>query len=99
MVKTLRQKHLDAKSTNDTMMVLELFIHANKITFNRLNVDLVRKYAIRTEGLHRPSRLDADFSINILRNSNFGHVSDNLCHAIALLTRMLFSDELADPKY
>ena len=96
--KTLRQKHPDAKPSNDTMMSHGPFIHVNEIIFDGINADLVRKCAIRTKGSHGPSGLDADSWSKILCNSTFGNASDNLFHAIALLARMLCSEELVDPK-
>ena len=96
--KTLRQKHPDAKPSNDTMMLHGPFIHVNEIIFDGINADLVRKCAIRTKGSHGPSGLDADSWSKTLCNSTFGNASDNLFHAIALLARMLCSEELVDPK-
>ena len=74
------------------------FNHKNKIIFDGVNADLVRKCAIRTKGQHGPSGLDAKFWSKILSNSTFGIASDNLCHAIALSAEMLCSEELVDPK-
>ena len=58
----------------------------------------MRKSAIGTKGSHGLSELDPDFWSKILCNSIFGSASDDLCHAIALLARMLCSEELVDPK-
>ena len=91
VIKTLRQKHPDAKPSNDTMMLHGSFKHVNEIIFDGVNTDLVRKCAIRTKGSHGPSGLDVNFWSKILCNSTFGNVSDNLCHTIALLARMLCS--------
>ena len=68
------------------------------LIFDEVNADLVRKSAIRTKGSHGPSGLDADFWSKILCNSIFGNASDDLRHAIALLARMLCSEELVDQK-
>ena len=43
VIKTLRQKHRDAKPLNDTMMLHGLFNHVNDIIFDGVNTDLVRK--------------------------------------------------------
>ena len=51
-IKTLRQKHLDAKPLNHTMMLYGLLNDVNEVIFDRVNTDLVRKCAIRTRGLH-----------------------------------------------
>ena len=80
------------------MMLHGPFIHVNEIIFDGINADLVRKCAIRTKGSHGSLGLDADSWSQILYNSTFGNASDNLCHAIALLARMLCSEELVDPK-
>ena len=58
----------------------------------------MRKCAIRTKGSDGPSGLDADFWSKILCNSTFDNVSDNLCHAIALLALILCSEELVGSK-
>ena len=62
------------------------------------NADLVRKNAIGTKGSHELSELDPNFWSKIVCNSIFGSASNDLCHAIALLARMLCSEELVDPK-
>ena len=49
MIKTLRQKHPDAKPSNVTTMLHRPFNHVNEIIFDRINADLVRKCAIRTK--------------------------------------------------
>ena len=98
VIRTLRQKHPDAKPSNDTVVLHGPFSHVNEKIFDGINADLVRKHWIRTKASHRPSGLDADFSSKILCNSTFGKASENLCHAIALLARILCSEELVDPK-
>ena len=81
MIRTLRQKHPDAKPSNDTLMLYGSFNLASKIIFDRVNADLVNKSAIRTRGSHGPSGLDGNFWSKILCNSTFGNVSDDLCQA------------------
>ena len=61
VIKTIRQKHPDAKTSNDTMILHRPFNHVNVIIFNGINADLVRKCVIRTKGSHGPSGLDVDF--------------------------------------
>ena len=60
-IKTLRQKHPDAKPSNDTMMLHGPFNYVNEKIFDGTNADLVRKCTIRTKGSHGPSELDANF--------------------------------------
>ena len=95
--KTLRQKHPNAKPSNNTIILHGLFNHVNKIIFDGVNADLMRKCVIRTKSSHGPSGLDAKFRSTIY-NSTFGNASDNLSHAIAKLLPMLCSEELVDPK-
>ena len=78
------------------MMLHGPFNHVNDIIFDGINVDSVRKCEIRTNISPRPSRVDASFSSKILCNSNFGKASDDLCQTIALLARMLYSEEFID---
>ena len=75
-----------------------LLKNKKSLIFDGVNADLVRKSAIRTKSSHGLSGLDADFWSKILCNSIFGNVSDDLCHALAFLARMLCSEELVDPK-
>ena len=98
MIKILRQKHPDAKPSNYTMMFYGPFSEVNEIIFDGINAGLVTNCAIRTKGSHGSSGLDADFWSKILCNSTFGNASDDLCHAIALLARMLCSEELEETK-
>ena len=98
VIKTLRQKHPDAKPSNDTMMLHGPFSHVNEIIFDGVNADLARKCAIKTKGSHGSSGLDADFWSKILCNSTFGNSSDDFCHAVAFLAQVLCSEEIVDPK-
>ena len=68
VIRTLRQKHPDAKPSIDIMMLHGPFNHVNEIIFDGIKTDLVRKCAIRTKGSHRPSGLDGDFWSKILCN-------------------------------
>ena len=68
VIRTLRQKHPDAKPSIDTTMLHGPFNHVNEIIFDGINADLVRKCAIRTKGSHGPSGLDGDFWSKILCN-------------------------------
>ena len=52
---------------------------------------IVGKSATRTKGSHGPSGLVADFWSKILCYPIFGNASDDICHTIALLPRMLCS--------
>ena len=75
-----------------------LLKNKKSLIFDGVNADLVRKNAIGTKGSHELSELDPNFWRKILCNSIFGSASNDLCHAIALLARMLCYEELVDPK-
>ena len=75
-----------------------LLKNKKSLIFHGVKADLVRKNAIVTKGSHELSELDPNFWSKILCNSIFGSASNDLCHAIALLARMLCSKELVDPK-
>ena len=69
----------------------------DKVIYDDISAELIRKSAVRTKGASGPSGLDADFWRKIIGGSVFGTTSDYLCHAIALMTRQLRSEELKDP--
>ena len=46
----------------------------------------------------KPRYLPESFGGYALCNSIFGNASDDLCHTIALLARMLCFEELVDPQ-
>ena len=75
-----------------------LLKNKKSLIFDGVNADLVRKNAIGTKSSHKLSKLDPNFWKKIVFNSTFGSASNDLCHAIALLARMLCSEELVDPK-
>ena len=75
-----------------------LLKNKKSLIFDGVNADLVRKNAIGTKGSHELSELDPNLWKKIVCNSTFGSASNDLCHAIALLARMLCSEELVDPK-
>ena len=80
------------------MMLHGPFNHVNDINFDGVNADLVRRCVIRTKGSPEPSGLDADFWSNILCNSTFRNASDDLCHGIKLLARVLCSEQFLESK-
>ena len=98
VMKTLCQKYSNAKLSNDTMLLHGPFNHVNDIIFDGVNADLVRKCAIKLKGSDGPSGLDADFWSKILCNTTFGNTLDDICHAKALLARVLGTEDLVDPK-
>ena len=75
-----------------------LLKNKKSLSFDGVNAGLVRKNSIGTKGSHELSKLDPNFWSKIVCNSTFGSASNDLCHAIALLARMLWSEELVDRK-
>ena len=71
--------------------------YISPVIYDNINAALIRKCAVRTNGASGPSGLDADCWKKMIGGGSFGAVSDDLCHAIALMTRQLCIDESKDP--
>ena len=94
----LLQKHPPASPINDDMILQGPSFPVNSIIYDNINASLIQKCAIKTKGAAGPSGLDADFWRRAIGSKIFGNVSDDLCHAIALMARQLCSDDLEDPE-
>ena len=91
-------KHPTAHVKFDNMLLQGFVNLVDKVIYDDISAELIRKSAVRTRELLGPSGLDADFWRKIIGGSVFGTTtSDDLCHAIALMTRQLCSEELKDP--
>ena len=97
VIGNLQQKHPAGKPTNDTMLLQGPLMKIHDVIYDDINAELIRKCATKTKGSFGPSCLDADFWRKITSSTLYGSSSDDLCHAIALLTRQLCSDNLNDP--
>lgn len=68
----------------------------NDIVFDGINAELIRKCGAKTKGSHGPSGLDSWRKIT--SNATYGNASDDLCHAVANMTRQLCTLTLEDPE-
>ena len=77
---------------------IEKSLPDSKIIYDSVNADLIKSCAVKTKGSAGPSGLDADMWRKIISSHIYGTVSDDLCHAIALMTRELCSTDINDPE-
>ena len=92
----LQQKHPRGNAKNEMMLLQGPLKKINSIIYDNINANLIKRCAINTKGSAGPSGVDADFWRKIISSNIYGTTSDDLCHAIALMTRKLCSDELQD---
>ena len=65
------------------------------VKFDVINVEMIRKAAMKTQGGSGPSGLDADGWKRILLSKNFGELSSDLFQTLAKVTKKLCSEELS----
>jgi hypothetical protein len=97
-LKCLHDKHPNAEPKYNDMLLNGPLRIINTVIYDNINADLVRKCAIKTKGASGPSGLDADFWRRIVGSNIYGNVTDDLCHAIALMARTLCGEDLTDPE-
>ena len=93
----LHQKHPIASPIYEEKLLQGPIKYISPVIYDNINAALIRKCAVRTNGASGPSGLDADCWKKMIGGGSFGAVSDDLCHAIALMARQLCIDELKDP--
>ena len=94
----LLEKHPKAQPPNDAMILHGPIPKVDKIIYDSVNADIIKSCAVKTKGSAGPSGLDADMWRKIISSYIYGTVSDDLCHAIALMTRELCSTDINDPE-
>ena len=86
---------MSSTNAKNEMMILQGPLKkVNSIIYDNINENLIKRCAINTKGSSGPSGVDADFWRKIISSDIYGTTSDDLCHAIALMTRKLCSDKL-----
>lgn len=93
----LLRKHPSAQPKYDAMLLQGPIKDINNVIYDDINAELIRKCALKTKGASGPSGMDADFWRKIIGGNVFGSAADDLCHAIALMTRQLCTDIMEDP--
>ena len=89
----LKQKHPQSKPASDQILLPDIPKAVHPIIFESITVDTIRKAAMRTKGGSGPSNLDSDGWRRILLSNSFGDSSENLCQALARVTKKLCRDE------
>ena len=97
-MQSLRNKHPDRQPINDVMMLHGPIFKVDKVIYDNINADLIKTCASKTKGSAGPSGLDAEEWRKMISSHMYGNISDDLCHAIALMTRELCSSEISDPE-
>ena len=97
-LRCLQEKHPNAKPRYNEMLLNGPLRIINSVIYDNINGDLIRKCAVKTKGASGPSGLGADFWRRIAGSNIHGNVTDDLCHAIALMARKLCSEDLEDPE-
>ena len=77
----LQTKHPTAQAKFDNTLLQGPVNLVDKVIYDDIDAELIRKSAVRTKGASGPSGLDADFWRKIIGGSIFGAASDDLCHA------------------
>ena len=96
-MRCLHQKHPKTKPKQEKMLLEGPVKLVDSIIYDHINATLIRKCTIKTKGAAGPSDLDADFWRKIIGGNVFGAVSDDLCHAIAIMARKLCTELLINP--
>ena len=98
VIKILNEKHPKAQTPDPDILHKEEFIEPEPVIFETIDADLVKIAAKEIQGSGGPSKIDADFFKHILCTKFFKNHSENLCQAIADLTKRLATERI-DPKY
>ena len=85
----LHDKHPKAESAHPEMILEGPMNDVNPIIFDDINANLVQKMALKTKGAAGPSCFDADDWRGVLGTRLYGTATDDLCSAIAQMTRKL----------
>ena len=94
----LLEKHPEASPRFEQMLLQGPTNKINDIIYDDINAELIKKCSIKTKGASGPSGLDADYWRKLIGSRTYGNVSDDLSHAIALMTRKLCINRIEDPE-
>lgn len=88
-IKALQNKHPQAADKFDDLLLHGPEEYIGDYAYNSIDGAGIRKIACQIKGAAGPSNLDADGWRRILTSSSFGNHSQNLCDAIARMTKKL----------
>ena len=96
-VKLLKQKHPKSARTVEEFLLTGQPESIHQIKFENINVDAVRKTALKPKGGSGPSRMDADGSKRIVVSKQFAEGSADLCAIIAnMIKKLCIEKDLAN---
>ena len=90
----LLHKHPKGETLQDDLLLQGPVKDIGSYAYEAIDGNLIKKTAREIEGAAGPSMLDADGWKRILTSSSFGTNADNLCHAIAAMTKKICSSPI-----
>ena len=95
--KMLKEKHPQAKpAANDTLLE-DTYETPEPVIFEEITAELVQKVAKQIDGSGGPTKVDSDFFQHIVCSKFYGKATENLCIAIADMTKRL-ATEYVEPE-
>ena len=91
-MKLLHEKHPTGEPLHEEMLLSGPIQQVHSVIFDDINGDLVRKVAMKMKGAAGPSSFDSDDWKTILVSRQFGTSSNDLCDAIAKVTKTLCTE-------
>ena len=91
-IEQLHEKHPKGKPLYEELIMEGPINEVNPVIFDTIDADLVQKIALRTKGAAGPSGFDADDWRGVLGSRIYGKSSDDLCTAIANMTRKMCTE-------
>ncbi len=95
-IQLLRQKHPEARDTNEHNLLNGPIQHIDPIVFETIDEEMVLKAALSTQGGSGPSGMDADGWRKPLTSKVYGDCGKDFRKSIAGLTRKLCTQEIND---
>ena len=94
-IEKLKELHPEAKAASENIMMTGELPHFDPVLFTNIDESSIAKAALRTRGAAGPSGMDADGWRRILISKNYGAAGKELRTAIAKLTQVLCTKEIA----
>ena len=96
-INKLKEKHPTAQEAHDDILMEVVYETPEPVIYENITAELIQKVMKHIDGSGGPTKLDADFFKHIICSRFYGKNTENLCHAIADLTKRL-STESVDPE-
>ena len=92
----LKEKHPSAAPTDPKTLAEGLFKKIPDSAWEKIDADFIRKIALNSKGAAGWSGIDSEDLKHLLCSKNYGTFSENMCEAVAQLTKRLCKD-FVDP--